>query len=74
MSYYNHKGEAISPNAYHALQAARLRKQIGRWATQRYLAKRNVPLRLYQLAIVLLADERYKMKQGDYRNVELLLN
>lgn len=34
-----------------AIRAARNRRVWGRWATARYLAKRGVPLRLYQIAI-----------------------
>ena len=42
--------------AYHilcAIRAARNRRVWGRWATARYLARRGVPLRLYQIAIAL---------------------
>ena len=43
----------ISPQAVMAIRAARNRRRWGRWATARYLAKRGVPLRLYQIAIAL---------------------
>lgn len=36
-----------------AIRAARNRRIWGRWATERYLAKRGVPLRLYQIAVAL---------------------
>ena len=36
-----------------AVRAARNRRAWGRWATARYLARRGVPLRLYQIAIAL---------------------
>ena len=36
-----------------AIRAARNRGRWGRWATARYLAKRGVPLRLYQIAVAL---------------------
>ena len=41
----------ISTQAAMAIRAARNRRVWGRWATARYLAKRGVPLRLYQIAI-----------------------
>jgi len=34
-----------------AVRAAKNRRVWGRWATMRYLAKRGVPVRLYQIAI-----------------------
>ena len=36
-----------------AVRAARNRRVWGRWATARYLAKRGVPTRLYQIAVAL---------------------
>ena len=36
-----------------AIRAARNRRAWGRWATMRYLARRGVPLRLYQIAVAL---------------------
>lgn len=36
-----------------AVRAARNRRIWGRWATMRYLAKRGVPMRLYQIAMAL---------------------
>ena len=36
-----------------AVRAAKNRRVWGRWATARYLARRGVPLRLYQIAVVL---------------------
>ena len=43
----------IGAQAAMAIRAARNRGRWGRWATARYLAKRGVPLRLYQIAVVL---------------------
>ena len=43
----------ISTQAARAIRAARNRRVWGRWATARYLAKRGVPLRLYQIAVAL---------------------
>ena len=43
----------ITTMAACAIRAARNRHAWGRWATLRYLAKRGVPLRLYQIAVVL---------------------
>ena len=43
----------ISTHAAMAIRAARNRGRWGRWATARYLAKRGVPLRLYQIAVAL---------------------
>ena len=43
----------ISTQAVMAIRAARNRHAWGRWATARYLARRGVPLRLYQIAIAL---------------------
>ena len=34
-----------------AVRAARNRRVWGRWATMRYLRRRGVPLRLYQIAM-----------------------
>lgn len=44
---------------YHAMcaiEAAENRARWGRWATRRFLAKRGVPMRLYQLACVLRGE------------------
>lgn len=38
-----------------AIRAARNRRIWGPWATMRYLAKRGVPVRLYQIAVALEA-------------------
>lgn len=43
----------ISTQAAMAVRAARNRRVWGRWATARYLEKRGVPLRLYQIAVAL---------------------
>ena len=43
----------ISAHAAMAIRAARNRRAWGRWATARYLARRGVPLRLYQIAVAL---------------------
>ena len=43
----------ISTHAVMAIRAARNRRVWGRWATARYLARRGVPLRLYQIAVAL---------------------
>ena len=43
----------ISTQAVMAIRAAKNRRTWGRWATAKYLAKRGVPLRLYQIAVVL---------------------
>ena len=43
----------ISTQAAMAIRAARSRRMWGRWATARYLARRGVPLRLYQIAVAL---------------------
>ena len=43
----------ISAHAAMAIRAARNRGRWGRWATARYLARRGVPLRLYQIAVAL---------------------
>ena len=43
----------ITTMAAMAILAARNRRVWGRWATARYLAKRGVPLRLYQIAVAL---------------------
>ena len=44
---------AISAQAVMAVRAARNRRVWGRWATMRYLARRGVPMRLYQIAVAL---------------------
>ena len=43
----------ITTMAAMAVRAARNRRAWGRWATARYLARRGVPLRLYQIAVAL---------------------
>ena len=43
----------ISTQAALAVRAARNRRVWGRWATMRYLARRGVPVRLYQIAVAL---------------------
>ena len=39
-----------------AVRAARNRRVWGRWATARYLARRGVPLGLYQIAVILESE------------------
>lgn len=46
----------ISPQAAMAIRAAKNRGRWGRWATARYLAKRGVPLGLYQIAVILESE------------------
>ena len=43
----------IETRAAMAIRAAKNRRAWGRWATAKYLAKRGVPLRLYQIAVML---------------------
>ena len=45
----------ITTMAAMAVRAARNRRAWGRDATMRYLAKRGVPVRLYQIAVALEA-------------------
>ena len=45
-----------------AIRAARNRHVWGEWATMRYLAKRGVPIKLYQVAVAL---ERGKFLEGE---------
>ena len=45
---------------YHAMcavEAAENRGRWGRWATRRFLVKRGVPMRLYQLACALRGEQ-----------------
>ena len=46
----------VSVQAAMAVRAARNRRVWGRWATARYLARRGVPLRLYQIAVILESE------------------
>lgn len=39
--------------AHHAIRAAQHRRRWGRHTTMRYLSKRKIPIRLYQLALIL---------------------
>lgn len=48
----------ISTQAAMAVLAARNRRAWGRDATMRYLAKRGVPVRLYQIAIALEGEQK----------------
>ena len=41
-----------------AVRAARNRGRWGRWATRRYLRRRGVPVRLYQIAVALEGEAR----------------
>ena len=41
----------ITTVAAMAVRAARNRRAWGRWATMRYLRRRGVPVRLYQIAM-----------------------
>lgn len=43
-------------HAIAAIEAAECRHRWGRWATMRFLVKRGVPMRLYQLACVLRGE------------------
>ena len=42
---------SIDPRAVAAIRAAKNRGVWGRWATMRYLARRGVSVRLYQIAV-----------------------
>jgi len=57
-TFYNEQGMAISYNAYHALYAARIRKQVGRYMAMAYALKRGVPASLFRLACQLVATEQ----------------
>lgn len=48
----------ISAQAVMAVRAARNRRAWGRWATMRYLRRRGVPLRLYQIAVALEGEQK----------------
>ena len=48
----------ITTMAAMAVRAARNRRVWGRWATARYLAKRGVPVRLYQIAVALEGEQK----------------
>lgn len=48
----------ISTQAAMAVRAARNRRVWGRWATARYLARRGVPVRLYQIAMALEGEQK----------------
>lgn len=41
-----------------AVRAARNRRVWGRWATMRYLRRRGVPVRLYQIAVALEGEQK----------------
>ena len=47
----------LHPHAAAAVEAAENRAHWGRFATLRFLARRQVPIRLYQLACALRAEE-----------------
>ena len=61
-SYYNAEGAQICSNAYHALYAATLKKQVGRWAALRYAMKRGVLPATYRLACQLVAVQMAEEK------------
>lgn len=56
--YYNQWGDQISANAYHALYAATIRQQVGRYMAMAYIIKQNVPLSLYRLAQQLVNENK----------------
>lgn len=41
-----------------AVRAAKNRRVWGRWATMRYLRRRGVPMRLYQIAMALEGEQK----------------
>jgi len=61
-SYYNAEGMQICSSAYHALYAATLKKQVGRWAALRYAMKRGVLPSTYRLACQLVAVQMAEEK------------
>jgi len=61
-SYYNAEGMQICSSAYHALYAATLKKQVGRWASLRYAMKRGVLPSTYRLACQLVAMQMVEEK------------
>lgn len=48
----------IAAMAAYAVRAARNRRIWGRDATMRYLARRGVPVRLYQIAVALEGEQK----------------
>ena len=48
----------ITTIAAMAIRAAKNRRVWGRYATMRYLAKRGVPVRLYQIAVALEGEQK----------------
>jgi hypothetical protein len=48
----------ISPMAFHAIKAAKMKGICGRWAMMRYCQKRGIPLGLYRLACQLEAASK----------------
>ena len=48
-----------------AIRAAKNRGVWGRWATMRYLARRGVPVRLYQIAVACEAAENGEFVEGE---------
>jgi len=61
-SYYNADGMQICSSAYHALYAATIKKQVGRWAALRYAIKRGVLPSTYRLACQLVAMQQAEEK------------
>ena len=59
-SYYNAEGMQICASAYHALYAATIKQQVGRWAALRYAMKRGVLPSTYRLACQLVAMQKEK--------------
>ena len=58
----------ISTQAAMAIRAAKNRRVWGRWATARYLAKRGVPVRLYQIAVACEATANGKfLEDGSWK-------
>lgn len=57
-SFYTAQGMAICRNAYNALYAATIKRQVGRYMALAYCIKRGVPLSVYRLACQLVASEK----------------
>ena len=57
--FYNAQGQAMTREAFYALRAAQMVKQIGRYAARKYALKSGASLRLFYLAQQLEAINKF---------------
>lgn len=54
--HYNERGEMITQATFYALLAARMCRQIGEWAAERFAVRNGSTVRLFKLAVQLQGE------------------